>query len=87
MIAAETISDQPYRIELTQQAEGIDVSVAQWNGQTFSVASAAGTTQALARKLIEAGAPDGPWEAVGQNWPRRFGGPSLYRLARLESAA
>ena len=77
------MSEIIHRIETTQLKDGVDVSVAQWDGRTFSVASRNGTTMALARQLIQAGAPDAGFEVWGRPQGKMlFYGHSLYRLAQ-----
>lgn len=45
-----------------------------------------GATMALARRMVAAGAPDGPWQAIGPDRRARFYGRSLHRLALLTIA-
>jgi hypothetical protein len=85
---SEVAELRPYRITMTQN-DGFDVSMAQWDGRTFSVAARStggGTALALARQLIAAGAPDGGWEAFGIDGRPLMYGDSLYQLARHKAA-
>lgn len=58
-----------------------DVAACHWNGENWSSTSTHGATMSLARKLVAAGCPDQPWQAVGPDAARRFFGNSLHRLA------
>ena len=59
-----------------------DAATAEWNGQRFEAVSRHGALMALARRLIDAGCPDLPWEA-GRPGKRDLFGSSLHRLGRL----
>src|ERR1700722_18483177 len=63
---------------------GIHEAQAEFNGQTFIARSCNGIEMKLARTLVEAGAPDQPWETSGIDGRKRLSGPSLHRLARLD---
>ena len=58
-----------------------DIASTHWNGQDWAITSNKGATMDLARKLVAAGCPDQPWQAVGTDGQRRFFGNSLHRLA------
>jgi hypothetical protein len=58
-----------------------DIAATCWNDQDWSATSTHGATMVLARKLVAAGCPDQPWQAVGSDGQRRFFGNSLHRLA------
>jgi hypothetical protein len=63
---------------------GIHEVQAEFNGQTFIARSRNGIEMKLARMLVEAGAPDQPWETYGIDGRKRLSGPSLHRLAKLD---
>ncbi len=58
-----------------------DIATTRWNDQDWSATSTHGATMDLARKLVAAGCPDQPWQAVGTDGARRVFGKSLHRLA------
>jgi len=66
---------------VTQRSDGKDVASAVWEGRGFMAVSRNGATMKLARRLVEAGCPDGPWQACGAEGVR-FHGPSLHGLAK-----
>jgi hypothetical protein len=66
-----------------QRPDGMAVAETTFAGQPFTAASRHGATMALARQLVAAGAPDGPWRVVGDGGLVRFFGQSLHRLATL----
>jgi hypothetical protein len=63
---------------------GIHEAQAEFNGQTFVARSRNGIEMKLARMLVEAGAPDQPWETYGIDGRKRLSGSSLHRLAKLD---
>lgn len=73
-----------YRITLTQRpVDGADVAEIMIEGRPYQAISKNSATMKLARRLVEAGFADGPWQAVFPDGRSRFGGPSLHRLAKL----
>lgn len=73
-----------YTIRLSQKSNGVDTAEMDWDGRPFRAESRHGASMALARRVVEAGAPDGPWEALApQTGTRALYGPSLHRMARL----
>lgn len=72
-----------YHITLTQRAtDGADIARITIDGRTHRAASKSGVTMKLARRLVEAGYSDGPWEAIFPDGSLRIHGPSLHKLAR-----
>lgn len=65
------------------RASRIEVATAEWNGQRFQARSGTSGVMALARMLVAAGAPDGPWRALTVEGKPSTHGPSLHRLAEL----
>jgi hypothetical protein len=63
---------------------GIHEAQAEFNGQTFIARSRNGIEMKLARMLVEAGAPDQPWETCGIDGRKRLSGSSLHSLAKLD---
>lgn len=51
---------------------------ADWDGHSYIASSRAGAVFAVARLLVAAGCPDGPWRV-----PSKLEGPSLHKIARL----
>ncbi len=68
---------------VASRADGADTAEANYAGQHFQAVSRNGVTMALARQLVAAGVPDGPWQARGIDGRERFTGRSLHRLAGL----
>ena len=60
-----------------------DVAQAHYRGRLWQASSRNGATMVLARDLVAAGVPDGPWRAVDRDGRSCFGGGSLHRLAGL----
>jgi hypothetical protein len=61
----------------------VETAWAEWGGQRFDARSRSSAVMELARCLVAAAAPDGPWRSVtAADTPSTFG-PSLHRLARL----
>lgn len=57
-------------------------ATARWSDREFSARTQGGVTMALARKLVAAHCPDGPWRAKRDGVTVLFG-QSLHRLAML----
>ena len=55
---------------------------AEVDGVIYRAKSTHGATSELCRVLVEAGIPDGPWEAR-RNGRVAFSGPSIHRMATL----
>ena len=81
-VAADN-SATPCIIRIVTAGNGIDVAEATYRGQTYRASSRHGCTMVLARQLVAAGAPDGPWRAIGPDGRTWFTGRSLHRLAAL----
>ena len=71
------------RITLAQRPDGKDIAAC---GPHRVIAAGDDAAVALARHLIAAGFPDGPWDVVGADGAARFSGPSLHELARMPLA-
>lgn len=72
-----------YRITLTQRAvDGADIAQITLDGRKHHAVSKNGATMKLARRLVEAGYSDGPWQAAFSDGRLRFHGSSLHKLAR-----
>jgi hypothetical protein len=65
---------------LDMQISG-DRATAAWNGHAYACSEPAGATNALARLLMAAGCPDGPWRAL-RGTSVAFYGPSIHDWAR-----
>ena len=72
----------PYHITLLQTEDSIDVATTHWDGRTFGHACYVDAVASLARQLVQAGAPDGPWELMAPSSKPRFYGLSLHLLAK-----
>lgn len=72
---------QPIVMTLREGKDGIDIAEAEFAGQRFTASSRNGVSMKLARRLVEAGAPDAPVEARGRDGRMRFTSPSLHCLA------
>ena len=73
----------PVTLHLSQRSDGMEAATATWCGREYRATSRNGAALALARDLMAAGLPDGPWQAVGADGRVRLHGPSLHRLAAL----
>ena len=60
-----------------------DIAETAWNASAYDTRSKTGAVFALARKLVDAGCPDQPWETRGDDGQRRLHGSSLHAIARL----
>jgi hypothetical protein len=69
-----------YRFALGQRSDGVDTAEAEWCGQHYRANATNGATMKLARTLVSARAPDGPWQAE-RGGRVALAGPSLHRLA------
>jgi len=65
-----------------QPRSKLDNATCEWNGQQFQAYARGALTQ-LARRLVDAGAPDTHWEAYTPCGERSCAGKSLFRLGRL----
>ena len=74
-----------FRMRQTCDRRGaIDHVECEWGGQTFKASSTHGAIMAVARCLVSASAPDGPWEGVDSRTGRkRLYGRSVHALAGL----
>lgn len=73
-----------YRVTLTQRpVDGADIAEIMIEGRPYQAISKNGVTMKLARRLVEAGYGNGPWQAVFPDGRLRLQGPSLHRLAKL----
>lgn len=83
MITMHLIPHPPSRTGQVTGGEWADQASTTWNGRKFETRSARGASCELARELIAAGAPDGPWQCINEGGRRTIFGPSLHRLAKL----
>jgi hypothetical protein len=73
--------ESDYTFLMTQGLDGLDTASCLYGGQSYHISSRTGASYALARKLKEAGAPDGTVVLV-DFWCTRFGSSlSLHGMA------
>ena len=61
----------------------VETAWCEWDGRRFEARSPSSAVMELARRLVAAGAPDGPWRSVTPTGTPSMSGGSLHRLARL----
>jgi hypothetical protein len=81
--APTLLSLLPIVIVKAGERAGADVATAVFAGSTYMATSRSGAACAIARQLVKAGCPDGPWQVVDQQGMVCLSGKSLHRLARL----
>ena len=80
----------PGRLSKSQGVSGgfpQDQAEATWQGAAFRTVSRNSACCDLARKLVDAGCPDQPWEARSSAGQRSVFGDSLHALARTTVTA
>jgi hypothetical protein len=60
-----------------------ELASASFQGRTYEARGRHGAACAVARLLVEAGCPDGPWQTGGRQGTVGLSGRSLHKLARL----
>jgi hypothetical protein len=71
----------PYVLIARQMSDGTDEMSCEWRGKAYSARTRAGASCAVARLLVEAGAPDGAWVICGTDGKPRLCGSSLHYWA------
>lgn len=66
-----------------RRAGRLESAWAEWDDQRFEARSRSSASMKLARMLVAAGAPDGPWRTVTLAGTPSLSGPSLRRWAKL----
>jgi hypothetical protein len=83
LLSLDVISIREVNFARRHDGEIHDLATASFGGRTYEARGRHGSACAVARLLVEAGCPDGPWQTVKRDGMVCLSGKSLHRLARL----